>query len=88
MSPGAISSRRRTSPARCCSALGFEPLGVGSDSRFCLGDQLLLSLRELRQLVYDRVLRTLEVVRPGVEARFDLLLRGGEGLAELVHCSP
>ena len=45
-------------------ALAFEPLGVDRDSRLRLGDQLLLSLRKLRELVRHAALRTFEVVSP------------------------
>ena len=50
-------------PRALLLALGLEALGVRRDPCLCLGDQLLLSLCELRELIDDRVLRTFEVVR-------------------------
>src|SRR5439155_21822750 len=59
-------------------ALRLEPLGVGGDSRLRLGDELLLALLELRQLLGDHPLGALEIVRPGVQPALDLLLRRHE----------
>ena len=67
-------------------ALAFEPLGVDRDSRLRLRDQLLLTLRKLCELVRHAALGPFEVVSPGSQPCFDLLLRRGQGFAELVAC--
>ena len=71
-------------PGALLLALAFEPLGVRRDPRLGVRDQLLLAMCKLRQLVGHSVLRSLEIVAPGVEAGLHLLLRRREGLAELV----
>jgi hypothetical protein len=51
-------------PGALLLALGFETLGVGGDPRFGLGNELLLAVSELRELITDRALRSFEIVRP------------------------
>ncbi len=71
-------------PGALLLALGFQPLRVGRDAGLRFRDQLLLPVRQLRELVDHPMLCTLEIVGPGREPRFDLLLGRCERLAELV----
>ena len=67
-------------------ALGFQAFSIGRDSCLDLGNQLLLPLLELDQLVDNAALGALEIVRPGRQTCFHLLLRDGQSLTELVGC--
>ena len=71
-------------PGPLLLALGLEALGVGRDAGLRLGDELLLALRQSRELVDNGVLRPVEVVGPRVEPGLDLLLGRRQGLTELV----
>src|SRR4029078_12975385 len=65
-------------------ALRFETRGTRRDSRLRFGDQLLLLVGELSELVGDRALRPFQVVVPRDEPRVHLLLCQRQGFAELV----
>jgi hypothetical protein len=69
-------------------ALRGDPLGVVRAARLDLGDRGPLALREPRELGRQRLLQPAKVVRPLLEAPFDLTLDVGDGAHELVARMP
>ncbi len=63
-------------------ALGGQAIAVGCEARFDLDDELLLALRQLRDVQLRRLGRTVEILRPAGEPLLDLRLRRRERLRE------